>query len=362
MHTGSNDNTHAVRTPSRRTKLAWCIAAPVLAAALLEFAVAAFDAAPRRALPMQVWNAARDQALATDDSGYMFVPGWLWQPMPAATVEGVVVNGLGFRGPEYPIEPAPQLRIVVLGESTTFGMGVEEQDCWPRQLESLLRERGVEAQVLNFGVVGHTLAQGVELFQRYARRWRPDVVVACYGGMNEAARVVAQPNDGEKIALLDRRDHRIRTFLERFASVRWAASLGGRQLNPAADLRYDKSAARPRVTIEHHSGLLRYLRDLADDCGAAAVLVELVFSRDAEAQRPEAAAYGANTLAVALQEKLACAAVRASFRSWEDAHGQSGGRSALFVDAWHPTREGHELYARAVLEALDSAELARPRR
>ena len=47
----------------------------------------------------------------------------------------------GFRGPEYSLQPEPDVfRIVVIGDSFTMGSGVEESEAYPARLEALLNE------------------------------------------------------------------------------------------------------------------------------------------------------------------------------------------------------------------------------
>lgn len=57
------------------------------------------------------------------------------------------------RGGDFPQQPASGVfRILAIGDSTTFGWGVEDQQAWPAQLEAKLAARGREVQVLNAGV------------------------------------------------------------------------------------------------------------------------------------------------------------------------------------------------------------------
>ena len=50
----------------------------------------------------------------------------------------VTTNSIGLRSPEIR-QNKPDLRIVCLGDSVTFGWGVPEEDSYPRQLEHLLK-------------------------------------------------------------------------------------------------------------------------------------------------------------------------------------------------------------------------------
>src|SRR5258705_13430126 len=51
----------------------------------------------------------------------------------------ISINSHGMRDREYDAhEPPGSLRILALGDSWTFGAGLEVQDTWPKQLEVLL--------------------------------------------------------------------------------------------------------------------------------------------------------------------------------------------------------------------------------
>ncbi len=53
-----------------------------------------------------------------------------------------VINSLGFRGREIPVEKGNTYRIVAMGESTTFGISLTaDHHPWPELLEGLIRER-----------------------------------------------------------------------------------------------------------------------------------------------------------------------------------------------------------------------------
>lgn len=56
--------------------------------------------------------------------------------------------------------PKPQ-RIACLGDSLTAGFGLRSEEAFPAVLERALRQRGHQAECLNFGVSGDTTAGGV---------------------------------------------------------------------------------------------------------------------------------------------------------------------------------------------------------
>jgi len=90
----------------------------------------------------------------------------------------VATNALGFRGPEWnPAHENSTLRILVLGDSCTFGLGVEEQETFPAQLERVLRRERYDASVFNAGVPGYDTMQEAMLLRRIAPVVEPQVVV-----------------------------------------------------------------------------------------------------------------------------------------------------------------------------------------
>lgn len=62
-------------------------------------------------------------------------------------------NSLGFRDREFPVQkPAGEYRVMALGDSFTYGSGVQLQDTWPKVLEQLLqKERKEPVLVINGG-------------------------------------------------------------------------------------------------------------------------------------------------------------------------------------------------------------------
>lgn len=72
----------------------------------------------------------------------------------------IKTNSLGLRGRETTYDkPAGVKRILVLGDSYTFGVYVEAEENYPSRLEEILRQRGKKVEVINAG---------------YADGWSPD--------------------------------------------------------------------------------------------------------------------------------------------------------------------------------------------
>jgi len=86
-------------------------------------------------------------------------------------------NSAGFRGPDWAEGKAAELRVVALGDSCTFGLGVPDDGAYPPQLQAQLRERGRDAFVYNLGVMGYDTHQEARLWDQLAAELAPQVVV-----------------------------------------------------------------------------------------------------------------------------------------------------------------------------------------
>jgi lysophospholipase L1-like esterase len=86
-------------------------------------------------------------------------------------------NSLGFRGPEISVETPPgRIRVLVLGDSMTYGVGVEYEETYSAVLESL----DPRLQVINTGVPGYCGEQELLVLEEFIERLAPDVVLVAY--------------------------------------------------------------------------------------------------------------------------------------------------------------------------------------
>ncbi len=106
-----------------------------------------------------------------------------WELIPGASGVGNTgalyrINSVGCRDREYSVNKTPgTLRMVVLGDSFTFGMGVDLEHSYAKQLERLLQERGDRVEVINCGVIGHNMWQHRATLESRAWGYGPDLVV-----------------------------------------------------------------------------------------------------------------------------------------------------------------------------------------
>ncbi len=96
---------------------------------------------------------------------------------------GIMSNSERLRSRE--IRPAPSRlvqRVLCIGDSTTFGFGVDFADAWPNQLQKLVDDEAPgEMEVLNAGVPGHTTYQGRQRLEAELAKWRPQLAIITFG-------------------------------------------------------------------------------------------------------------------------------------------------------------------------------------
>jgi lysophospholipase L1-like esterase len=116
-------------------------------------------------------------------------PELFWKPTPGYSAGEVRINRRGTRGPDFLVpKPTGLFRIVLLGDSVTFGFNVPEELSYARRLESSLRESWSrssgsprEVEVINAGVIGYTSWQGRKLLERSVGSWDSDLVIVLFG-------------------------------------------------------------------------------------------------------------------------------------------------------------------------------------
>ena len=108
--------------------------------------------------------------------------GELFAPQPNGPPNGfrVSTNELGLRNPPI-AEKGNRFRILAIGDSTTFGQYVEDNEAWPAQLQSMLDPDARRIEVINAGLIGATSFQGLCYCSKRGFALKPDAIVATYG-------------------------------------------------------------------------------------------------------------------------------------------------------------------------------------
>lgn len=111
--------------------------------------------------------------------GMRYVPGAVWRfRTPEYQVE-YAINTEGFRDAtvRQVRKPPGVLRVLLLGDSFTFGHGVAYDRTWPVLAESRLAHQGLRVDLVKAGIQGADTRSELVLLRRLAQRYDVDAVV-----------------------------------------------------------------------------------------------------------------------------------------------------------------------------------------
>ncbi len=93
----------------------------------------------------------------------------------------IITNSEGIRARrEYGDKEKGVFRILAMGDSITFGMGVDQDESYPRQLERLLNRYStgeIEYEVINGGVSGFNASDEAHFMAHLNEKYRPDMIL-----------------------------------------------------------------------------------------------------------------------------------------------------------------------------------------
>lgn len=89
------------------------------------------------------------------------------------------INSLGFRDREFDLDKSGKFRILTVGDSFTYGWGVEAEDSWPKLLETRLRRMRDSVEVANLGQPGASPATYAQVVDKSVPALKPDLVIVC---------------------------------------------------------------------------------------------------------------------------------------------------------------------------------------
>lgn len=116
--------------------------------------------------------------------------GWVLEPYfqgQFVNQTPVQINSMGLRDREYAPKQIDEIRILVQGDSYTFGFGVELEQSYSKVLERFLQQRFPQAQmaVINAGVVGYNTHHMLMTFPHLYAALQPDMVLATFIAAND---------------------------------------------------------------------------------------------------------------------------------------------------------------------------------
>jgi lysophospholipase L1-like esterase len=167
-------------------------------------------------------------------------------------------NSRGFRTGEFSREkPGNVYRIFFLGDSTTFGWGVNGEERFSDVLVSRLNaaQSRIRFEAVNLGIPGYSSYHGRAVFEHYVKDYAPDMVILAFCA-----------NDGRLVprqvkAMLRQKPFfsGLKDFLGNFKTYRWMRKILLSLVNPY-DRKMRKSSGRePRVPLVNQAEFSRNL-------------------------------------------------------------------------------------------------------
>ncbi len=212
----------------------------------------------------------------TDFRAFRWDSGTLWRLKGSYRGEAfgkpVHTGAVGFRGPEeYPVKPAHACRILAIGDSRTYGFGVHDDETFAAVAQAELRNRGLDAEVINAGVHGFSALQ-CRVYLANLLKYRPDVVIFA-PGYNDRRYLVVRPPDSEASFAWIARARRVVDVLE-WSNTLFALlyELGQRRLQPLKENPPPLDEVQVRVEKDRFREELEKAADLCRDQG-----VKLIF-------------------------------------------------------------------------------------
>lgn len=241
---------------------------------------------------------------------------------------GEETNVDGLRDATRPVETREGLRrIVILGDSVTYGHGIDASQAFPQVLESTLRDQGRDVEVFNMGLPGWSTRQERIAYERIARKYKPAVVVlaVCLNDLAELQINLTKPPGF------------LLTLFRRSATVRMALGASRREIGAVEELFTAPDSPRVENAFRLFFEEVRSLRDEVSRDGASLHIAVFPFRFQLEPKAPPPSVQR-RIEAFAGAEKIAFLDFLTEIKSEAPA--------AMFLDYDHFTSAGHERVAR----------------
>lgn len=316
-----------------------------------------------RAVARYGWAQGLDGWLIEGDAIGSMTPGVTETPNGVRTT----INRWGFRGHDFALsKPDGVIRIVCLGESTTFGQPCDDDESiWPARLEQRLTEIGRRVQVINASAPGQTIEQSIAKLDDL-RRFDPDLVVVYHAATNIAAHTKRQfggdtenadASVGLEPQLAQLRDRvSLAYMLMRRNTTAWLSS----QFRRASDHRLDDR------------GITRFenqLIDLAEQCRDHGYAVAFcTFPRAFDESQPNGEQARLAESALFFNPQLSVAGLNDAYARYNNAIRQVAQRAGIrlvdlddavdpgernFIDSVHLSTVGHGAVADRIADLVD---------
>ncbi|MBN1356425.1 SGNH/GDSL hydrolase family protein [bacterium] len=296
------------------------------------------------------WFESSDAGLVFWESSRRYIwklsPGWQgWYRNH--TVE---INSMGFRGPE-PGDLSGKKVIVCLGDSVTFGTGVDYAETYPAQLERILNSRvpGNRYLTICAGVPGYSSLQGMLWYENEIVNIPHDWVVAAFGFNDNNRRQICdldQIQTGYSFLPFARAcilNLKTAQLIERLSGL----TTGG------SNNRTRQAEKTLRVSLQEYCMHLLKLRDIAASGGKVLILM------DEPTQYAPTSSHHQNLRHFCRKNAILFIGLRSIFsEAGYPKESRESGENSLFHDPYHPNARGYRLIAESVADKIMKLEPA----
>ena len=273
-----------------------------------------------------------------------------WELTPNTTLSrsgggpffGVIANNQGLRE-DHAISstvPADGLRVLFLGDSCTFGYGLDHTegyvDIAEQQLNKRLNTKSVEC--INAGVPGYTLFQGWQRWRNQGNSLQADFVVVCFGGNDMSS--WDNKTDQQHYEHLQRTDP---------PGLLRHSALGRRAWATFHSMEVGPAQPKPRVPPGDFQQLLGQLHASIQAHDARMVILVWPFLFQVEKARDRRTPWQEAMVSFAAQHGVLLLDLVPLFHKLADEHGAQ----ALYLDQGHATALGNRATGNRVAEFLE---------
>lgn len=287
------------------------------------------------------------------------------------------INERGLRGPLVSYTRTSDVtRVLYLGDSITFGYGVDEAEGFTHRTAELLAKQGIRTETINTAVPSYNSEQEITYLKNEGYRYQADWVVVgiCWNDINEKSGVRVSRNgslieeasdDASWSAKLwdSRVGFELRNVVKRsrllYSAMRgFRAATGKAQTESHDSFRSDVLGGRDSEKVARGWARMQAdmhrLAQLSKQYGFRPLLVAFPMSLSVDGTYPTSS-YPKRLKDIAEREQLPLIDLHPIYKSHYRGH------ESLFLsyDADHPNAAGHLLAAEAVADYIKTAALAK---